>query len=332
MSSKVAFLGAGRWALALAGHLAEQNIAVSLWEENAANLARLASTRCHPDLPHDFRLPEQVLVSGDPASVLAGADLAVFAVPSEVLAVAADRVRRFFSGKEIIVTVTKGIDPTTLKRMSSVLKDRFPEQRIVVLAGPGIPYAFAAGDPTSLVAASEHEPSTVLVRDTFSGGHLRVYSHPDVIGVELAAAMKNVIALAAGIIDGMGLGINAKSALLTRGLAETIRLGLAFNANPLTFAGLAGVGDLIVTAFSEHSRNHTLGVLLGHGERLDCALTRLNGVAEGVGSARTARALAARQRVEMPITEQLHRVLYEDADLHESMERLLRRKPKPEIW
>ncbi len=332
MSVKVAFVGAGRWALALAGHLHQQGCAVSLWEGKAANLERLRRTRRHPDLPDTFVLPEPVMVSGDPAQVFADAGLAVFALPSDALDAVATGLRSIIAGSTTIVTVTKGIDPNTHKRMSAVLKARFPAQPIVVLAGPGIPYDFAAGDPTSLVAASDHEPATVLVRDTFSGNSLRVYSHPDVVGVELAAAMKNVIALAAGIIDGMGLGINAKSALLTRGLAETIRLGLAFNANPLTFAGLAGMGDLIVTAFSEHSRNHALGVMLGQGEKLETAQARLNGVAEGVGSTRTARALAARQRVELPITDELCRVLYEGAEPRESLERLLRRRPRPEVW
>ncbi len=332
MNSKVAFIGAGRWALALAGHLHRQGCTVSLWEGKSENLARLTATRQHPDLPDTFWLPEKVEVSGDPVLVLRDAALVVFAVPSDALDAVAVGVSSAVADQSTIVTVTKGIDPTTYKRMSTVLKARLPGRRIVVLAGPGIPYDFAAGDPTSLVAASEHEPSTVLVRDTFTGGNLRVYSHPDVVGVELAAAMKNVIALAAGIIDGLGLGINAKSALLTRGLAETIRLGLAFNANPLTFAGLAGMGDLIVTAFSDHSRNHTLGVLLGRGEKLELAQARLNGVAEGLASTRTARTLAARQRVELPITDELYRVLYEGADPHEGIERLLRRRPKPEVW
>jgi len=332
MNGKVAFIGAGRWALALAGHLHRQGCTVALWEGDSTNLERLSSTRQHPDLPDNFKLPEEVAVSGDSGLVLSDAGLAVFAVPSDALDAVAAGLGGILAGQSTIVTVTKGIDPVTYKRMSAVLKARLPGRRVVVLAGPGIPYDFAAGDPTSLVAASEHEPSTVLVRDTFTGANLRVYSHPDVVGVELAAAMKNVIALAAGIIDGMGLGINAKAALLSRGLAETIRLGLAFNANPLTFAGLAGMGDLIVTAFSDHSRNHALGVMLGRGEKLESAQARLNGVAEGLGSTRTARALAARQRVELPITDELYRVLYEGADPHDGIERLLSRRPKPEVW
>jgi glycerol-3-phosphate dehydrogenase (NAD(P)+) len=329
---KIAFVGAGRWAVALGTRLAANGHDISLWEFNPANLERLTTTRRHPDLPADFAVPANVSVIDNLGGAVAAAQFIVLAVPSEVLAGAVQQVRTLNPKPQALVTVTKGIEPKTLKRLSVTITDALPVLPVVVLAGPGIPYDVALGDPTSLVAASVNETAAALVRDTFTGGNLRVYSHGDVVGVELGAALKNVIAIAAGVADGIGLGINAKAALLTRGLAEITRLGLAFNANPLTFAGLSGMGDLIVTAFSDHSRNHALGVAVGHGETTAEALLGLAGVAEGAITVRSARSLAGSQRVEMPITEEVYRMLYEGVSPHESMTRLLRRNPRQEIW
>jgi glycerol-3-phosphate dehydrogenase (NAD(P)+) len=332
VTRKVAFIGAGRWAVALGLKLAERGFAVSLWETDGDSLARLLETRRHPDLPPSCAIPDSVRPTGELAEALSGAELAVFAVPSEALADAARRVSQTGLKVPVLATVTKGIDPESLKRMSVVLHEVLPGRPVVVLAGPGIPFDVALGDPTSLVASSEDQPAATLVRDVFSGGTLRVYSHPDVVGVELGAALKNVIAIAAGIADSIGLGINAKAALLTRGLAEMTRLGIAFNANPLTFSGLSGMGDLIVTAFSEHSRNHALGIRIGKGETLAAAQAALGGVAEGASTCRTARRLANRQHVELPIADEVYRILYEGASPRDSIDRLLRRKPKQEVW
>jgi glycerol-3-phosphate dehydrogenase (NAD(P)+) len=329
---RVAFVGAGRWALALGIRLSANGHEISLWEFSQTNIDRLTSTRRHPDLPESASVPETVSVNNDLGKAVAGAEMIVFAVPSDTLAGIVQQVRALKPKPQALVTVTKGIEPKTLKRMSLTISEAMPEVPVVVLAGPGIPYDVALGDPTSLVAASASDTAAALVRDTFTGGNLRVYSHGDVVGVELGAALKNVIAIAAGVADGIGLRINAKAALLTRGLAEITRLGLAFNANPLTFAGLSGMGDLIVTAFSDHSRNHALGVAVGHGETTAAALSALAGVAEGAITVRSARALAGSQRVEMPITEEVYRMLYEGSSPRDSMERLLRRSPRQELW
>ena len=329
---KVAFVGAGRWALALGIRLAEKGLDVSLWEFNRANLDRLHSTRRHPDLPESVTIPVSLSASDDLGSVVAAAQFIVFATPSDALADAVRQVKALNPKPQVLVTVTKGIEPKSLKRLSVTISETLPALPVVVLAGPGIPRDVALGDPTSLVAASTSEAAATVVRDTFTGGNLRVYSHGDVVGVELGAALKNVIAIAAGIGDGIGLGINAKAALLTRGLAEITRLGLAFNANPLTFAGLSGMGDLIVTAFSDHSRNHALGVAVGRGEQTTAALAKLSGVAEGATTARSARALAGSQRVEMPITEEVCKILFEGLSPRDSMGRLLGRSPRQEIW
>lgn len=330
--SRIAFIGAGRWALALALKLHDRGHAVALWEPSAESLARFAAGRLHPDLPLDGPVPERVAVTGDAPTALAAADFAVFAVPSTALAQTASAVADLLATSTLVVTVTKGIDPQSLKRLSVVLGERVRRTNICVLAGPGIPYDVVAGDPTSLVAASDDPTTAERVRDTFAGGTLRVYSHPDVVGVELGAAIKNVVAIAGGICDGIGLGINAKAALLTRGLAETVRLGVALNASPMTFAGLSGMGDLIVTAFSPNSRNHELGRLIGSGLPLTEARTRLNGVAEGAITCRSVRAIAARQNVTMPICDEVYRILHEGVSPDESLKRLIDRKPKPEVW
>jgi glycerol-3-phosphate dehydrogenase (NAD(P)+) len=329
---RLTFVGAGRWALALGIRLAANGHEASLWEISRTSIDRLTSTRRHPDLPDSALVPETVSVTNDLGRAIDGAEMIVFAVPSDALAAVVQEVKARKPRPRALVTVTKGIEPKTLRRLSVAISEAMPELPVVVLAGPGIPYDVALGDPTSLVAASSDERAASTVRDTFTGGNLRVYSHGDVVGVELGAALKNVIAIAAGAADGIGLGINAKAALLTRGLAEMTRLGLAFNANPMTFAGLSGMGDLIVTAFSDHSRNHTLGVAIGRGEATASALSSLAGVAEGATTVRSARALSGSQRVEMPITEEVYRMLYEGSSPRDSMARLMRRSPRQEIW
>ncbi|MBM3315291.1 NAD(P)H-dependent glycerol-3-phosphate dehydrogenase, partial [candidate division WOR-3 bacterium] len=330
---RIGFVGAGRWALALGTHLHSRGNEVALYEPSAPLLDRLLASRSHPDLPPACLIPRPVEVSPDPARVLAHSELVVFAAPSDRLAAAAKALAPLIpNAVKAVVSVVKGIDPETLRRMSVILHEALPRTAVVVLAGPGIPWNLAAGDPTSLVAASEHEAAAGLVRDAFTGGALRVYSHADVTGVELGAALKNVIAVAAGIGDGLGLGINARAALLTRGLAEITRLGLAFNCNPLTFAGLSGMGDLIVTTFSEHSRNHRLGLAVGRGTPVPDALAGLSGVAEGAVTAKSGLELGRRMSVELPITEEVFRTLYEGAKPAEGLERLLRRRPRKEVW
>lgn len=329
---RIAFLGAGRWALALARGFEHAGHRTVLWEPDPAGLARLLQTRSHPDLPDSFRLPDSVFVSGVLSQTLPEAEVLIFAVPSSALSSVAQQCGTALPGTvHTLVTVTKGIDPSTLRRLSTVIGEAIRDRPVVVLAGPGIPYDFALGDPTSLVAASENQPAAELVRDSFTAGNLRIYSSADVVGVELGAALKNVIALAAGIADGLGLGINARAALLTRGLAEITRLGIALNANPLTFAGLSGAGDLIVTAFSEHSRNHQLGRLIGKGQSLDQARAALHGIAEGATTCLSARSLGLKHHVEIPITQEVCRILHERADPAESLRRLLRRTPKKEV-
>jgi glycerol-3-phosphate dehydrogenase (NAD(P)+) len=330
--SSVAFVGAGRWALALALALHRRGHTVRLWEPEPRALARFLTDRHHPDLPPNHPIPIEITVTGEPAQALRQAEIIAFAVPSPSLAVTAESIKHLIPTGAAVLTVTKGVDPQSLRRLSLVLAERLGRPSVCVLAGPGIPYDFVCGDPTSLVAASENRTTAERVRDVFSGGTLRVYSHDDVVGVELGAAIKNVIAIAGGVCDGLELGMNAKAALLTRGLAEMIRLGLTLNANPMTFAGLSGMGDLIVTAFSPHSRNHELGRLIGTGLALDDARASLNGVAEGATTCQSIRAIAGRLTVQMPICEEVYQMLFCGVTPAESLERLARRRPRPEVW
>ncbi|MFO7676042.1 MAG: NAD(P)H-dependent glycerol-3-phosphate dehydrogenase [bacterium] len=327
----IAFVGAGRWALALALNFARAGRTCLLWEPNRTSLERLRASRRHPDLPESCEVGPPLRLCPTAAEAMAEVGTLVFAVPSAALAEIARDLRGTLPRPvRTIVTVTKGIDPATLRRLSLVLAEALPGLPVVVLAGPGIPWDFALGDPTTLVAASEDDAAADAVRDDFTAGNLRVYSSRDVAGVEIAAALKNVIAIAAGVADGLGLGINARAALLSRGLAEMTRLGISQNANPLTFSGLAGVGDLVVTAFSENSRNHTLGRLIGTGLSLAEATARLNGIAEGAVTVGSALALAARAGVELPIAQEVDAILHRGGDARRSLRRLFSRNPKRE--
>ncbi len=329
----IGFIGAGRWAIALGLILNRKGLLIKMWEYDSERAAFLNKNRRIPELPETATIPETITITNNLIEVLADAEVLVFSVPAQSLRSAVTAVFEATPRDDtILVSAVKGIDQKTFKRMSEVIREKFVKAKPVVLAGPGIPYEVVAGAPTSLVAASEDTKACTLAQEIFSFENLRVYSHSDVIGVELGGALKNVIAIAAGICDGLDLGINAKAALLTRGLAEISRLGIALNANPLTFAGLSGMGDLIVTAFSPHSRNWQVGKELAKGKKVAEILNTLLGIAEGIETAKAAVGLAAKFRVEMPLTEEINRILLENSDPKESLERLLKRRLKSELW
>lgn len=329
----IGFIGAGRWGISLALILDRKGLAVKMWEYNSERARALNKTRRIPELPEKITIPKQITITNNLAEVVADAEILIFVVPSQTLR---EAVAVVFDTKQdvstIFVSAVKGIDQKNLRRMSEVIREKFTKAKPVVLAGPGIPYDVIAGSPTSLVAASEDAKAGTLVQEVFSFENLRVYFHPDVIGVELGGAFKNVIAIAAGICDGLGLGINAKAALLTRGLAEISRLGIAMNANPLTFAGLSGMGDLIVTAFSTHSRNWQVGNGLAQGKKIAEIMAGLPGIAEGVETAKAALGLANKFHVELPLTEEINKILFENSKPEESLGRLFKRRLKFEIW
>ena len=328
MSSRIAVLGAGSWGTALAIASAHNGHDVRLWARRAdAADAIRQSRRNEPYLP-GAEIPDGVTVTSDLDAGIDRADVWLVAVPSQtvraVLAPLAERV-----GEEItVVSVAKGIENETLLTTSAVLRDVLPEadpDRLGVLYGPSHAEEVALGRPTSVVAAFPDLNVAAQVQALFMRPSLRVYTNADVLGVEIGGSVKNVMAVAAGMSDGLGLGDNAKAALVTRGLAEITRLGTALGARPETFAGLAGLGDLVVTCFSQHSRNRGFGERVGRGETAGEALGHSTMVVEGVRTTESVRQLAQRHGVEMPITEAVYAILFQGMDPADAVGHLMER-------
>lgn len=322
---RIHVIGAGSWGLALARLLANNNHSVRLWCREEDQPDRLRETREQPDYLPGVRLPASVEVTRE---VDPGAELAVLAVPSH--AMRAVLQANPLGPETTAVSVAKGIENDTLLRMSEVIDDVAGPRPVAALSGPTHAEEVAHDLPASVVLASEDADAATRAQTAFFAKRFRVYTSPDLIGVELGGALKNVIAIAAGACDGLGLGDNAKAGLITRGLAEISRLGEALHADPLTFAGLSGVGDLIVTCTSRHSRNRRLGEAIARGQTLEeyAASTRM--VAEGVRTARSAHALAHHHNVDMPITRAVHQALFEAVPVQQVLDELLIRGAKPE--
>lgn len=329
-------LGAGTWGITLADILARNGHKVACWDIDPKLTEWMSRERRHPKL-EDFTFDESVVLTSDLHRALEGARVCVVVVPSQVLrsackAVTADPAA---AGLESWVICTKGVEQGTLLTMHGVLADVLGEgsaARIGVLSGPSHAEEVSRGLPTTVVGCASSPELAGAIQQWFFRPHFRVYTHDDVLGVELGASIKNVIAIAAGISDGLGFGDNTRAALMTRGLAEIVRLGLAAGARLETFMGLSGIGDLIVTAGSRHSRNHTFGGLLAQGLSCAEALERVGMVVEGHPTAKSAWALAQKYGVEMPITEAVYRVLYEGLSVKMMVEGLLAREPKPERY
>ncbi|MBX3179299.1 MAG: NAD(P)-dependent glycerol-3-phosphate dehydrogenase [Candidatus Hydrogenedentes bacterium] len=322
---QIQVIGGGSWGLALTRLLALNGQAVTLWCRPDDDPDTLRETRESKRYLPGVLLPDNVVVSPD---VDAGAEMVVYAVPSHAMRAVAPQFR--FQGNPIRVSVAKGIENDSLLRMSEVLGAVVPGGPIVALSGPSHAEEVGRGLPASVVAASSDEPARNAVQAAFFSRAFRVYTSPDIVGVELGGSLKNVVAIAAGVCDGLGLGDNAKSALITRGLAEMARLGVACGADPLTFAGLSGMGDLITTCTSRHSRNRGVGEAIAQGRSLEEILASSPMVAEGVRTARSARALAARMNVDMPLAEAVGQVLFEGLSPGDAIEALMARDAKPE--
>ena len=318
-------IGAGSWGLALARLLEGNGHDVHLWCREEDGPDQLRDTRLSPCYLPGVRLPEHIRVSRD---LHPDPDMAVLAVPSH--AMGAVIKMHPFPARTIRISVAKGIENDSLLRMSEVIQAVSGQSPVVALSGPSHAEEVARDLPTSVVVAAPDQNVAATVQDAFMGKSFRVYTSPDIVGVELGGALKNVIAIASGVCDGFGLGDNAKAALITRGLAEIARLGTAMGGDPLTFAGLSGMGDLIVTCASRHSRNRAVGEQIAAGKTLDEITAGTPMIAEGVRTTRSAVALAQRHGIEMPITEQVHRVLFEGADPRAAVEILMLREPKPE--
>jgi len=333
--SSITLFGAGSWGTALAVHLAEAGRDVTLWARRPDAVEQMRRTRHNPRYLPDLAIPSSVHITADLDAAAEASSLWAVAVPSQNLRSVAERLRPHTGKLGTIVSLAKGIENDTLMTMSRVLRDVLddvPEERIGVLYGPSHAEEVAEGRPTTVVAAAPDENVAEEIQEAFMTKGLRVYVNTDVIGVEIGGSAKNVLAIAAGISDGVGYGDNAKAALITRGLAEIRRLGLAMGARPQTFAGLAGIGDLVVTCMSQHSRNRHLGEQIGQGKTLDEVLDQMDMVAEGVRTTQSIHDLAQRYNLEMPITEAVYAVLFEGERPREMVTELMTRSAKRENW
>lgn len=329
----VGVIGSGAWGTTLARLLAGKGIETTLWEHQPARARAMQEQRENSMFLPGFRFPEALLVTADIAQATRAKDLLLLVTPSQRLRENLRLLAPALSPETLLVSASKGIEVGTLKRMTEVICDELPDAswRLAVLSGPNLSREVASEQPTAAVVASYSSEVALRARSVLTTAYFRVYNSDDVIGVELGGALKNIIAIGAGFSDGMGYGENAKAAFITRGLAEISRLGTAAGANPLTFAGLAGMGDLIATCASPLSRNQQLGRRLAAGEKLEDIVASTHSVAEGIHTTRAALEVARRYGVEMPITRQLGLVLFEGLDPHKVAPELMMRDPKHEL-
>jgi glycerol-3-phosphate dehydrogenase (NAD(P)+) len=326
----IVVLGAGSWGTTLALHLHGKGHRVTLWEKFPEKADRIAKERENREFLPGYSVPEEIEVTSDLRALPAEPRIGVFAVPSQALRDVAREAAGRLSGQMVAVSVIKGIEHGSLRRMSEVLAEELPGTPVVVLSGPSHAEEVVAGIPTTVVAASADAERARFIQEVFMGMRFRVYTNRDVVGVELGGAFKNIIAIANGICSGLSYGDNTTGALMTRGIAEISRLGVAMGAEPSTFAGLSGIGDLITTCISRHSRNRQVGLRLAKGLSLQRILEEMVMVAEGVETTRAARKLARIHGVDMPITGEVYRVLFEGKDPRAAVDDLMLRDPKPE--
>jgi len=326
----IAVAGAGSWGTTIALHLFRQGHQITLWEKFPEKKERIEKDRENKEYLPGFPIPREIKVTSDFSDLSSDLDLIVFAIPSQYLRPVAREACSHVPGAAIAVSVVKGIEYETLKRMSEVLTEELNRSSVVVLSGPSHAEEVVVELPTSVVVASPDEGKAVFVQKVFMSTRFRVYTNNDIIGVELGGAFKNIIAIANGICSGLGYGDNTMGALMARGIAEISRLGVAMGADPATFAGLSGVGDLITTCISKHSRNRLVGLELARGKGLEEILKEMIMVAEGVETTRAARKLAAIKGVDMPIAQEVYRVLFEGKDPRTAVDDLMLRDPKPE--
>jgi len=312
---------------------ARNQLEVRLWAREPEVSREINRTRRNPFYLSDFELPANIRATTAVEDAVEGADFALLVVPSHAMREMITSLRRHLRSETVLVSAAKGVENSTLMRMeevvADVLRDSF-EPQYVALSGPSFALEVAKGDPTAIVAASLHRGSSEMIQHSLSSGSFRVYTNTDVVGVELGGAVKNVVAIAAGVVRGLGFGTNAVAAIITRGLAEMTRLALARGARAETLAGLAGLGDLVLTCTGELSRNRHVGIELGRGRRLAEILGEMREVAEGVKTTSSIYELGRRLGIEMPITESIHALLYEDKPANEAANQLMGRPLKRE--
>jgi glycerol-3-phosphate dehydrogenase (NAD(P)+) len=330
--TRVAVIGGGAWGTTLADLLARKGDQVTIWAREPEVAAQISREHLNGMFLSGCPLAPSLAATTDLATAVAGAEVVVSAAPSHAVRTVMTEALAGVANRPLIVSVSKGLEPERLVTLSCVLTEISKGAPVAVLSGPTFALEVYRRQPTAAVVAARDPEVARRAQALFSTGTFRVYTHGDVTGVELGGALKNVIAVAAGMVDGLGLGFNTRAALITRGLAEITRLGLALGAEAMTFAGLAGLGDLILTATGSLSRNHTLGVALGKGKTLEQALAGKQSVAEGVGTARTAVALGDRHQVDLPIARQVAAILFEGKTARQAISDLMEREPKPEQW
>lgn len=330
---RIAVIGAGAWGTALAKHLAEKGLHVILWAYERDVLDSITAKHENQLFFPGIKLPASLKVTNVLAEAVEACDGLVLVVPSHVARPVLQQLSPLLGRPLPIVSATKGVEEDTFKLMTQVITDVLPpalHDGLMVLSGPSFAMEVSRGHPTAVCLAGTDEALVESFQTAFMTPSLRVYADGDVIGVQLGGALKNVMALAAGVVDGLGLGHNTRAAMITRGLTEMVRLGMAMGADPRTFYGLSGVGDLVLTCTGALSRNHQVGVRLGQGEKLETILESMQAVAEGVRTSRAAAGLAMRHGVEMPIVREVNAVLFEGKSCRKAVSDLMERVPKPE--
>ncbi len=325
--AKITVLGAGGWGMALALLCRNNNHTVNIWSPFKQEVDLLKQKRTNERLLKDIYLPHEIGITTD-LSVCENSDITVIAVPSVAVRETAKKLRKI-KNTGILVNVAKGFEETTLLCLSDVIKEELPNSDLVILTGPSHAEEVARSLPTSIVAASNNPSAAEKVQSLMSGSNMRIYTNPDVVGAEIGGALKNVIAICVGFCNGLALGDNTRAALITRGLAEMTRLGVAMGAQAETFAGLTGIGDLVVTCMSVHSRNNRFGTLVGGGMDVETALKTV-GTVEGYYAAKNAHLLCEKYGVEMPILQECYKVLYHKKDVRETVIYLMNRPQKAE--
>lgn len=333
---KIGMIGAGSWGTALALLCDKNGHEVTIWSIMKDEVEMLRTKRQHETKLPGVILPEKIEITNDLKKAMTDKDVLVLAVPSAFTRSTARSMKAFLKPGQLIVNVAKGIEEHTMLTLSEIIEEELPEAEVAVMSGPSHAEEVGIGLPTNIVVSAHKKAVAEYLQEIFMSPVFRVYTNPDILGVELGGSLKNVIALAAGAADGLGYGDNTKAALITRGIAEITRLGVAMGAKVETFNGLTGIGDLIVTCASRHSRNRKAGYLIGQGYTMDEAMKEVKMVVEGVYSAKAAMELAVKYEVEMPIVEQVNKVLFENKSAKEAVAELMLRDKKVEnstlVW
>ena len=328
--AKIGMIGAGSWGIALTVLLHNNGHDVTVWSALEDEINMLNREHEHKDKLPGVKLSEEIVFTTDLKSAMADKDLIVLAVPSPFTRCTSQKMKEYIHNGQIIVNVAKGIEETTLMTLSQIIAQEIPNADVAVLSGPSHAEEVGRGMPTTIVVGAKTQQTAEFIQNIFMSDVFRVYISPDVLGIELGAALKNVVALAAGIADGLGYGDNTKAALITRGITEIARLGTAMGGKFETFCGLSGIGDLIVTCASMHSRNRRAGILIGQGKTMEEAMAEVKMVVEGVYSAKAAMGLARKYNVELPIIEQVNDVLFKNKTADAAMKDLMIRDKKLE--